>query len=90
MNGYTEAIDSLYQFLSLFQHQEPQKIEITRILPYNTALLLNFGFNDFNSLYAENASYLEHEEVFPERNQKLSDMKSRYGKIKSCLPFGYD
>lgn len=79
MNGYTEAVDSLNQFLSLFQRQEPQKIEITRILPYNTALLLNFGFSDFTSLYSENVTYLNQESVFPEREEKLRSMKSKYG-----------
>ncbi|MCD4723790.1 MAG: DUF3352 domain-containing protein [Bacteroidales bacterium] len=79
MNGYTEAVDSLNHFLSLFRRQEPQKIEVTRILPYNTSLLLSFGFSDFESLYHKNVEYLKHDGVFPDRESKLSKMKSRYG-----------
>ena len=79
MNGYSEAVDTLNQFLSLFQQQEPQKIEITRILPYNTSMLLSFGFSDFEKLQSDNKAYLQNEGVFPEREEKLSNMKSRYG-----------
>ncbi|NQT77166.1 MAG: DUF3352 domain-containing protein [Bacteroidetes bacterium] len=79
MNGYTEAIDSMNQFLSIFRRQQAQKIEVTRILPYNTSLLLSFGFSDFESLYHKNAEYLQHDGIFPGRESKLSKMKSRYG-----------
>ncbi|MBE9484963.1 MAG: DUF3352 domain-containing protein, partial [Bacteroidetes bacterium] len=79
MNGYSEAVDTLNQFLSLFQQQEPQKIEITRILPYNTSMLLSFGFSDFEKLQSDNKAYLQNEGVFPERKEKLHSMKSRYG-----------
>ena len=79
MNGYSEAVDTLNQFLSLFQRQEPQKIEITRILPYNTSMLLSFGFSDFEKLQSDNKAYLQNEGVFPERKEKLHSMKSRYG-----------
>ena len=79
MNGYSEAVDTLNQFLSLFQRQEPQKIEITRILPYNTSMLLSFGFSDFEKLQSDNKAYLQNEGVFPERKEKLRSMKSRYG-----------
>ena len=79
MNGYTEAVDTLNQFLSLFRKQEPRKIEITRVLPYNTSMLVSFGFSDFEKLHADNAMYLSNEGVFPEREQKLTNIKNRYG-----------
>ncbi|RLD82280.1 MAG: hypothetical protein DRJ15_02035 [Bacteroidetes bacterium] len=79
MNGYSEASDTLNQFLSLFQRQEPQKIEITRVLPYNTSMLVSFGFSDFAKLHEENKQYLQNEGVYPEREEKLASMKARYG-----------
>ncbi len=79
MNGYTETVDSLNQFLSLFSKQDPQKIEITRILPYNTALMLDLGFSNFDELYQGNVSFLEKQGVFPEREEKLKNLKARYG-----------
>ncbi|MEN8224917.1 MAG: DUF3352 domain-containing protein [Bacteroidota bacterium] len=79
MNGYTETIDTLNQFLSIFDGQEPQKIEITRILPYNTSLLLNFGFGDIKKLYQRNAVYLSNGDVFPERESMLANLKNKLG-----------
>ncbi len=79
MNGYTEAADSLNHFLSLFREQEPQKIEITRILPYNTYLLLDFGFGDYKGFYDDHEAYLAKHEVYPGREAKLRELKSRFG-----------
>ena len=79
LNGYTETVDSLDQFLHIFKNQEPQKIEVTRILPYNTSILLTYGFNDFDKLSEANKVYMGHAEVFPERDEKLSAMKKRFG-----------
>ncbi len=79
MNGYTEAADSLSHFLSLFRMQEPQKIEITRILPYNTYLLLDIGFDKFGDFHRDYAAFMDREEVFPEREGRLSDLKARFG-----------
>jgi len=79
LNGYTETVDTLNQFLSLFSRQEPQKIEITRILPYNTSLLLDIGFDDFGELYEQNTAYLNNEGVYPERESGLRSLKSKYG-----------
>ncbi len=79
MNGYSEAEDTLNQFLSLFQRQEPQKIEVTRVLPYNTSMLVSFGFSNYQSLHADNKLYLANEGVYPEREEKLKSIKNRYG-----------
>jgi len=79
MNGYTEAVDSLKQFLSIFRKQEAQKIEITRVLPYNTSTLISFGFSDFETLQVNNGLYLKNEGVYPEREAKLLNIKNRYG-----------
>jgi len=79
MNGYSEAADTLNQFLGLFRRQEPQRIEVTRVLPYNTSMLVSFGFSDFGKLHTDNKSYLANEGVYPEREDKLSAMKARYG-----------
>ena len=51
LNGYTIACDSLDQYLGLFENQSPQKIEITNILPYNTTIFFDFGFENFNKFY---------------------------------------
>ena len=80
MNGYTETLDSMDQFLGLFERQQPQKIEITRILPYNTSMLLSFGLSDFSSFYDGNAAFMKENGIFPGRDQKVSSLRSRFGR----------
>lgn len=80
MNGYTETLDSLDHFLGLFERQQAQKIEITRILPYNTSMLLSYGLSDFSSFYVENTAFMHVNEVFPRRDAILKDLRARYGK----------
>ena len=79
LNGYTETIDTAGQFLSLFRQQVPQKIEVTRILPYNTSCLLSFGISDMESFYHDNGAYLDKPGVFPDRSAKLADLERRAG-----------
>lgn len=79
LNGYTETIDSLYQYLDIFKGQDPQKIEITRILPYNTSLLLSLGFEDFAALYDRQKAYYSNEGVFISRKSRLETLKRQLG-----------
>ncbi|MEE4256907.1 MAG: DUF3352 domain-containing protein [Bacteroidales bacterium] len=79
MNGYTEAIDSLDHFLGIFRKQEAQKIAITRVLPYNTSMLISFGFSDYEMLHRDLGRFLQHPEVYPEREGELEKMKNRFG-----------
>lgn len=79
LNGYTETVDSLDHFLHPFKNQDPQKIEVTRILPYNTSMLLSYGFSDFDELYDGLNVYMSNEDAYPEREAELSAMKKRIG-----------
>ena len=79
LNGYTETVDTGQQFLSLFEKQAPQKIEVTRILPYTTSLLLSFGISDMEDFYRDYGAYLDNPGVFPERNEKLDNLIRRAG-----------
>ncbi len=79
LNGYTEASDSMGQFLGIFRNQEPRKIEVTRILPYNTSVLLNFGVSNFGDYYRDYANYLSTPEVYPEREAELGKLKRQLG-----------
>ena len=79
LNGYTEAVDSLHQFLGLFRSHQPPKIAVTRILPYNTSLLVSFGFDDFNTFYHDYALHMEKTASFPGRSDQLQQLNKRYG-----------
>ncbi len=45
-NGYTVASDSSQHFLSLFSEQEPQKINVTKIIPKTVSYLTFYGWSD--------------------------------------------
>jgi hypothetical protein len=49
LNGFTSNPDTLPGILNLFRNEEPQKIDITTILPDNTDLFLYMGFSDYNN-----------------------------------------
>ncbi|MEA3479672.1 MAG: DUF3352 domain-containing protein [Bacteroidota bacterium] len=79
LNGYTNAIDSLQQFLSLFSQQKPQAIEITRILPYHTKFILSLGVSSFDKYYSRYLDYLKdneqlelHQELLSSFNRQLN------------------
>lgn len=56
-NGFTASGDSVPTYLSMFIKQKPHKIGITKVLPYNTAVLLYFGLNDFKTFFADYIHY---------------------------------
>ncbi len=57
LNGYTVASDSVPRYLSLFKDQSPQKIEIINILPFNTTLIYDLGFEDFAGFFGNYKNY---------------------------------
>ncbi len=74
LNGYTNTIDSLDQYLSLFVKQLPQETFVTKVLPSNTSFFLNLGFGDFNKYFKDYKQYLK-------ANYKHSDYKTRISSI---------
>jgi hypothetical protein len=62
LNGYTVAPDSNLQYLSLFSEQQPQKIEITSIVPAAVSYLTFYGWSNpgyFIRRYMERAARSE-------------------------------
>ncbi|MCD4774115.1 MAG: DUF3352 domain-containing protein [Bacteroidales bacterium] len=57
LNGYTVVSDSVPGYLQLFNDQLPQKIEIVNILPYNTTVIYDLGFEDFQTFFVKNKNY---------------------------------
>ena len=46
LNGYTVAPDSNLHFLSLFSDQDPQKVEITSVIPTSVSYFTFYGWQD--------------------------------------------
>lgn len=68
LSGYTIPNLSEY-FIECFIKQTPQQIEIPAVVPYNTELLIYFGFSNFERYSYDRAEYLH---VFPAL-EKISD-----------------
>ncbi len=58
LSGFTQANDSTNTFLSLFSKQKPREIELTKIIPSKTALLLFFGISDIKTFQTDYKNYL--------------------------------
>ena len=58
LNGFTEANDSATSFLNLFREQKPQEIELTKVVPAKTALLLWFGTENIKTFHRAYKKYL--------------------------------
>ncbi len=58
LGGFTQANDSAANFLNLFSRQKPQGIELTRVIPSKTALLLFFGISNMKGFQHDYKNYL--------------------------------
>ncbi|MES2591285.1 MAG: DUF3352 domain-containing protein [Bacteroidota bacterium] len=58
LSGFTQANDSSVNFLNVFQGQKPQEIELTKIVPSKTALLLFFGISNMKMFHRNYKRYL--------------------------------
>lgn len=59
LNGFTQANDSSTNFLNLFKDQKPQEIELTKVIPSKTALMLWFGIENFKNYHRNYKKYLK-------------------------------
>jgi hypothetical protein len=58
LSGFTQANDSSTNFLNLFLNQKPQEVELTKIIPSKTALLLFFGISNVKTFHRDYKNYL--------------------------------
>lgn len=76
-NGYTTTSDTAIYYLSNFQ-QEPQKIDIPEILPFDISLLLHFGFEDFNSYQQSIKVYYSDNQKWQAYNTSFQAIQKKY------------
>lgn len=57
-SGFTQANDSAINFLNLFRKQEPNEIELTKVVPSKTALMLFFGISNIKLFHRDYKNYL--------------------------------
>jgi hypothetical protein len=79
MNGFSYSNEAVHDYLSIFKNQKAPKIELTSLMPLNTAFFSYVGVNDgqkylkdfkqFNNASAENE----------QREKQLKALESKYG-----------
>jgi hypothetical protein len=68
LSGFTVCSDSSGgEFLDIFRDQKPQPVQITQVLPYNTALMIFYGISDPNAFHLAMKAHME-----------LNDKRSTY------------
>lgn len=77
-NGFSASGDSVNNFLDLFKEQEPQQIELFKIAPENTTLLLHYGISNFRVYYNSYKKYLEGQHRFFDYQKGIDELKSNY------------
>lgn len=77
-SGFTQANDSSNSFLNLFAKQEPEEIELTRIIPSKTALLLFFGISDVKLFHRNYKTYLNYKQKSQQYEQYVNEINKKY------------
>lgn len=79
MNGFSYSDVAAHDYLSLFKNQRAPKVEMTSIMPLNTAFFSYVGINDGQKYLRD----FEHfNESFPEleiQDKQLKNIESKYG-----------
>lgn len=76
LNGYSHAIDSMGGFLTVFDNQTSQNIDVLDVLPASTSFLLHYGISDYKSYDVAYQNYLMVRNKLNSRNQALETLKS--------------
>jgi hypothetical protein len=59
LSGFTATNDSGNNFLDIFSKQKPQTIEITKVIPHKTALMIFYGISNTKAFHNDHLKYLE-------------------------------
>ncbi|MBN3034240.1 MAG: hypothetical protein JW861_01535 [Bacteroidales bacterium] len=78
LNGYSVPDDTAGNLLNCF-HQEPQAMEFQTVLPYNTGMLIAFGFEDFGQFLDDYRIYLQRHGILAGFNEDLTSFQNEYG-----------
>jgi hypothetical protein len=85
-SGFTQANDSSNSFLRLFATQDPQEIELTKIIPAKTAFLFFMGINDVKTFHHDYKIYLNYKQRSQQYEQYVTDINKKYHvNIERCF-----
>jgi hypothetical protein len=85
-SGFTQANDSSNSFLRLFATQDPQEIELTKIIPAKTAFLFFMGINNVKTFHHDYKIYLNYKQRSQQYEQYVTDINKKYHvNIERCF-----
>jgi len=77
LNGFTSVnVTGFADYLRIFEDQEPQSINITDVMPFNTIYFLTYSFNNIETLYNSYKSYLEFHDSLNSYNEIISGINN--------------
>lgn len=77
LSGFTSSGDSLHKnFLNVFDRQKPQSIELPKIIPQRTALMVFYGISNIKSFRDDYKAYLRASSLLPDYEQFLAETQS--------------
>src|SRR3954462_11949266 len=77
-SGFTQANNSRNSFLNLFSKQDPQEIEVSKIIPSKTALLFFIGLSDVKAFHRKYKNYLNFKHRSQAYEQFTSEINKKY------------
>ncbi len=88
LNGFASSGDTV-AWMDIFKHQEPQKIEIDRVLPANCMSFFAIGFNDPEKYYEDLEAFLSSTGSYRQRQADINELQRVTGQeaIAHCLSF---
>jgi len=78
LNGYTSLTDSMGQYFESFTGQQPRKITITDVLPFNTVFFIWKGFDSFNNYYRQWLEYMKQNQMYEPYHKRYNQIRERY------------
>lgn len=79
LNGYTAADDSSLYLINIFKNQKPQRLEVSRILPYNTNILFVYGLENFPLFYENLYKNLKTHNGINKYEEKRQELQRKFG-----------
>jgi hypothetical protein len=85
-SGFTQANDSSNSFLHLFATQDPQEIELTKIIPAKTAFLFFMGLSNIKTFHHDYKIYLNYKQESLQYEQYITEVNKKYHvNIERCF-----
>jgi predicted Fe-Mo cluster-binding NifX family protein len=78
LSGFTQANDSSISYLNLFSKQKPQEIELPKVIPVKTALMIFSGVSNIKAFHRDYKNYLSSKQLSQNYEQYIDTINKKY------------